>query len=194
VQPKIKELSQSIDRGDKHRERGETFSAELEYNNALSLDEENVRANFGIGLTYLSRGEVDKADNIFGRLVKLDAAFEDKHKFLFNDFGMNLRKNKMLNQAIDYYTKAIELTKNDENLYLNIARAQLEMKDIQNCLDNLLKALSLAPQNQVAIKFAEWLSKNGLIPKELQPSFVQALSAKNAPATERAPSEPDAAT
>jgi tetratricopeptide (TPR) repeat protein len=194
VRPKMTELNKSVDKGDQHRERGETFSAELEYNNALSLDEENVRANFGIGLTYLSRGEVDKADNIFGRLVKLDAAFDDKHKFLFNDFGMNLRKNKMLKQAVDYYTKAIELTKSDENLYLNIARAQLELKDINNCLDNLLKALTIAPQNEVAIKFAEWVSKKGLIPKELQPNFVQALSAKNAPPAKSAPAEPDAAT
>ena len=31
---------------------------------------------------------------IFHRLVKLDATFETEHKHLFNDFGINLRKNE----------------------------------------------------------------------------------------------------
>lgn len=120
VFPKMRELNKTIARADRHRQKGETFSAEFEYNNALKVDEENVRANFGIGLTYLERGETDKADNIFERLVKLDAAFEEEHKHLFNEFGINLRKSKMYDQAVEYYGRALELSQGDKMVVLAV--------------------------------------------------------------------------
>lgn len=166
VYPKMRELSETIDRADECREKGETFSAEFEYDNALQVDVENVRANFGIGLTYLARGETDKAENIFSRLVNLDAAFQEEHKHLFNDFGINLRKNKMFEQALEYYEKAEVLTKDDDNLYVNIARVYLEQKNIPKVLENLAKALELAPKNEIALKFLSWLEAKKLITSE----------------------------
>ena len=91
VYPKMREVEQSVNNGDSHREKGETFAAEYEYTRALKVDVENVRANFGIGLTYMERGELDKAQDIFDRLLKLDGAFDAEHKHLFNEFGINLR-------------------------------------------------------------------------------------------------------
>lgn len=166
VYPKMKELQQTINKGDGHREKGETFAAEFEYNRALKVDEENVRANFGIGLTYMERGEKEKAENIFGRLVKLDSAFQPEHKHLFNEFGINLRKSKMLPQAVEYYRRAIELSPNDENLHTNLARALLEIKDLDGCLDCLFKALELAPDHEISLKFLQWLLKKNLIPAD----------------------------
>ena len=175
VFPKMRELEQTIDKGDEHREKGETFSAEFEYDNALKVDEENVRANFGIGLTYLQRGEVDKADNIFGRLVNLEAAFQPEHKHLFNDFGINLRKNKMYKQSVDYYNRALELSDADENLHINVARALLEEQQYTQCAEHLLAALSLDPGNATAIKFLGWMEKRNLIPPSLKRSIHDIL-------------------
>jgi Uncharacterized stress-induced protein len=118
VFPKMQELQRDIEHGDAHRENGETFAAEYEYSRALKVDEENVRANFGIGLTYLERGDNAKAEDIFHRLVKLDATFEPEHKHLFNEFGINLRKSKMLTESLEYYQRALELSPSDENLYM----------------------------------------------------------------------------
>jgi len=115
VYPKMRELTKTIARAERHRKRGETYSAEFEYKNALKVDEENIRANFGLGLTYLERGEKEKANDVFKRLVKLDAAFEEENKHLFNEFGINLRKQDMYDQAVEYYSRALELTKNDED-------------------------------------------------------------------------------
>ena len=181
VFPKIRELNESVDRGDKCREKGENFSAEFAYDSALKLDEENVRANFGIGLTYHARGEVDKADNIFERLVHLDAAFEEEHKHLFNDFGMNLRKNKMYKQAEEYYARALELSKADENLHINLARTLLEGKDMEGCAKHLVEALRLAPGNETALKFLDWLEKKNLIPPDLRETVNAAREGRFAP-------------
>ena len=176
VFPKMQELYTTVQRGDEHLQKGENFSAEHEYNTALKIDCDNVRANFGIGLTYLERGDTSKAQNIFDRLVKLDSAFEDEHKHLFNEFGIQLRKNKMTAQAIAYYTRALELTQNDENLYMNLARAYLENNDMHPCIDNLLKALELAPQHLPSLKFLVWLLQKKLVPQERLADVNTAIS------------------
>lgn len=176
VFPAMKQMQQSVVKGDNHREKGETFAAEFEYKQALKVDEENVRANFGIGLTYMERGELEKAENIFERLVKLEGAFEPEHKHLFNEFGINLRKSKMLNQAVEYYQRALKLSREDENLHTNLARALLETKDINGCLEHLFKALELAPGHEISLKFLNWMIKKSLVPPERLDDARQALA------------------
>lgn len=163
VYPKIKEMDDAVDKGEKHREKGETFSAELEFNTALGLDEENVRANFGLGLTYLERGDDTKANDIFERLVKLDAAFEKEHKHLFNDFGINLRKNKMFQQSVEYYERAIELADTDENLHYNVARVYYEREEFDLAATSLQQALAMNPDFEEAAKFLQFLKDKNLV-------------------------------
>lgn len=182
VYPKMQELKKTISSADRQRENGNNFTAEYEYSRALKVDEENVRANFGIGLTYLERGDKAKAQDIFERLVKLDGAFQAEHKHLFNDFGINLRKNKMLTQALEYYKRAQELSPNDENLYMNIARVQLENHNIDDCIANLLKALSLDPHHAPSLKFVAWLIKKNMVPEKRKADLAAAIAAsKKAP-------------
>ena len=183
VFPKMQEMQRNVDNGDTHREKGENFAAEYEYSRALNIDEENVRANFGIGLTYLERGDNGKAQDIFQRLVKLDATFEPEHKHLFNEFGINLRKNSMLQESLEYYHRAIELSPNDENLFMNIARVYLELNDIPQCVDNLLQALSLAPRHETSLKFLAWLIQKQLVPADRLDGVRAALQAAQNGAT-----------
>lgn len=167
VYPSIRKLNQTIAKAERHRSNGDTYSAEYEFNNALRVDEENIRANFGLGLTYLDRGDTDKADNIFLRLIKMEATFEAEHKHLFNDFGISLRKNEMYDQATEYYAKALELSPNDENLHYNMARAYFAKANIPKTLEHLQTALALNKNLEIAQKFVLYLKKNNLIPKEI---------------------------
>jgi tetratricopeptide (TPR) repeat protein len=162
VYPRLRELNMVIQKGERHREKGEIFSAELEFGQALAVDEENIRANFGLGLTYLDRGESNKADDIFQRLVRLDATFEKSHKHLFNEFGMNLRKNKMLDQALDYYQRAEQLAERDDNLMFNIARAFFDKKQYDKALEYLKKAMVLNPEHEQSRRFVAFLEEKGL--------------------------------
>jgi tetratricopeptide (TPR) repeat protein len=161
VFPRMKELDATLKRAETQREQGAFYSAQFEYEAALDVDEENVRANFGLGLTYMERGDTEKASDIFTRVVALDAAFAPEHKHLFNEFGINLRKSKLLDQAVEYYERALKITDNDENLYYNIARAYFERGDRQECLDNLRRALELNPRFEEAQKFLAYLEKEG---------------------------------
>ncbi|MFP4237065.1 MAG: tetratricopeptide repeat protein, partial [Desulfonatronovibrio sp.] len=165
VFPKMREINKTIARADRHRKKGESYSAEYEYGNALKVDEENIRANFGLGLTYLERGDKEKASNIFERLVKLDAAFEEEHKHLFNEFGINLRKQKMYDQALEYYTRGLDLVQNDENLHYNVARAYFAFNNHEKCFEHLKQALQINPEFEEARKFVQYLKKKELLPK-----------------------------
>ncbi len=163
VYPKIKEVNDAVNAGDSHREKGENFSAEFEYEAALALDEENVRANFGIGLTYLAQGDKEKADNILGRIANLEASFSPEHKHLYNEFGINLRKNKMYDRALDYYKRAVEMGSEDENLHLNMARVYLEMTQYEDCLKSIQYALGFDTSNAIALKMLDWLLAKSII-------------------------------
>jgi tetratricopeptide (TPR) repeat protein len=161
VLPNIRGLDATIKRGEKHRDLSENYSAEYEFNSAVKIDEQNVRANFGLGLTYLDRGETERANALFKRLVDIDAIYEAAHKHLFNEFGMGLRKNGMIDQALEYYHKAESLCKRDENLCLNIARAYFEKSDVKGCLKYLKRSLKINPSHEEAGRFLEYMQEIG---------------------------------
>lgn len=61
----------------------------------------------------------------------------------FNRLGMALRRQKKPKEAVQEYTKALELAPEDENLYYNMALAYLEAGDTHRSLKAVQKALSL---------------------------------------------------
>jgi tetratricopeptide (TPR) repeat protein len=145
VYPAIQQVARSLASGEMHYKKGQLFSAEYEFKNALRIDEENIRATFGLGLTYLERGEKEKGDLVFRRIVKLGGAFESRHKHLFNEFGIKLRKNKMLTQAMNYYARAFQFTKDDEHLYYNMGRTLYDKGSYPTALRFAEKAVALNP-------------------------------------------------
>lgn len=143
VAPAMQGLTKTLAKGDKHREQGESFSAEMEYTKALNVDENNVRAIFGLGLVYLGRDDTENGQAVFEQLVEMEAAFAIEHKHLFNEFGIELRKHNLFEEAVQYYGRAVELTQEDENLYYNLARVHYENGDWENCFVNAAQALRL---------------------------------------------------
>ena len=162
VLPKLREAQKAVARGDKFRKRGESFTAEFEYGKALKIDDFNVRANFGIGLCYLQRGEAQKAHEVFERIVAMESAFEEEHKHLFNEFGINLRKQGMLDEAVEYYSRALGFARDDENLHYNIARANYDKGDNKKAVEHLKKCLELNPGHEETRKFIAFLKKKQL--------------------------------
>ena len=161
VYPAMQKMDESLDRSERNRRAGGSNSAEYDFHGAARVDEANVRASFGLGLTYLDRGDQNKAQDIFNRIIELDAAFEEEHKHLFNDFGINMRKNKMFDQALQYYLRAAELVDDDEHLLHNIARCYYEMGDVKGCKKYLKRSLMVNPKLKESLLFWEFLKKRG---------------------------------
>lgn len=166
VMARLREIQKAVARGDKFRKRGETFTAEFEYNKALSLDEQNVRANFGVGICYMARGEKEKAQEVFERVLNIEAAFGDEHKHLFNEYGIQLRKNEMFDESVEYYNRALQLTQDDENLFYNLARAELERQNMTAAGKAVTECLKLEPTHGEGLKMAAYLKKKGVLKDE----------------------------
>ncbi len=144
---------------DRHYQDSEYLSAEYEYNKALKIDEENVRANFGLGLTCVELGEMDRARAIFQRLAGIEALFEEENKHLFNEFGISLRKLGLYDEAISHYQKALSIVENDENLYYNLGRAHFDKGDRSSAVQWLHRALSINPEFAEGQKFLAFIDQ-----------------------------------
>ena len=164
VGPQMAELEATVNRAEDMRRGGELYSAEFEFRQALTLDEEHVRATFGLGLTYLAQRDEQKAGKVFERLVGMDAAFETQHKHLFNEFGIALRKSGLHDQALAYYGRADTLSQTkDDHLLYNIARTLYEKGEAEEAATRLRQALALNPDFPECRQFLAWLTKGGHI-------------------------------
>jgi tetratricopeptide (TPR) repeat protein len=157
--PSEVKMDKAIAQAEAHVRRREYNSAEFEYNKALKLDEDNLRANFGIAKVYLATGETEKAREAFTKIAQTDAVFQDENKHIFNELGMELRKMGLHDQAVAHYLKALSFAQDDENLLFNIARAYAEKGDRQQGIQYVRQALALNPALAEAQNLLEKLSK-----------------------------------
>jgi tetratricopeptide (TPR) repeat protein len=157
---------------EKHRTRGELNSAELEYTTALKIDPDSIRANFGIGTLYMEMGDTSKAKDVFKKLSEVEAIFEEENKHIFNEFGIELRKANMIDEALANYQKAITISPQDENLHFNVARIFYDKKDWDNALEWLQKSLAINPHFRDAQQF------ESLILKEMKDQGAASVAGK----------------
>ncbi len=150
--PALRQLSKSLAKAERLRGTGQPYGAEMAYKDALNLDADNVRGNFGLGLTYLDQGKKQEAEGVLKHIVKLEGSFEAENKHMFNEFGIKLRKSKMYEQALAYYATAYKVAKRDEHLCYNIARTLYDKGDLKTCQRYLEKALALRPDFEEAAK------------------------------------------
>lgn len=159
-------LTQRVIRGDWYRKQDKNLEAKIEYQQVLRIDEENIRANFGLGLSYLALNQLDKAKYVFENIVGMDESFGEEHKHLFNEFGIALRKKKLFGEALEYYSRAAQLCPTDENIFLNMTRAAFESGEMEIAFANLKKTLEINPGLHEARAFLGYLRKNNLLPED----------------------------
>ena len=159
IYPAMRQVAQGIARGERLRVNGQPYGAEVEFLKVLEMDEDNVRATFGLGLAYLDRNEIDKGQEVFTKLVNIEAAFAEEHKHMFNEFGIQLRKNQMYEQALQYYSRAQKLTALDEHLLYNIGRVLVETKQFEKARVMLAKAKEVNPEFEEAQKVLDFLDR-----------------------------------
>ena len=108
--------------GDRLKEQNEMKQAEMEYGNALKFDEKSAMANYGLAKVLIETGRKDDGKIRLKKLTQMDNVFEKENKHLFNEIGIDLRKQKSYDEASDYYNKAISIDPDDEALHYNLAR------------------------------------------------------------------------
>lgn len=161
VVPVMRHMEDAVALADRHRLRQEYFSAEFAYKNVLRQSEDHVKATFGLGLTYLERQEKQNADIVFQKIMRIEAAFTPEHKHLFNDFGIQMRKLGMYNEAMSYYIRAYRLCRTDEHLLYNMARTLFEKGRLKSSRVMLGQALRLNPDFPEGRAFLAYLDAKG---------------------------------
>ncbi len=145
LKPKERLAEQHAARGERHLAQNEFLSAEYEFLQSLKYQQNNVRANFGLGKTYLALGETDKAKEAFKRLAEVDELLEPRYKHIFNELGIQLRKLGMYAEAVKHYSRALKIEDTDEHLWFNLGRALYEGGQKQKGIEAMKKALRLNP-------------------------------------------------
>lgn len=163
VRPRMREIVKAVAWGDKYREQKNFYSAEVEYQKALALDEDHVRAVFGLGLSFLGRGENDKATEVLQKVISLEEAFAPKHKHLLNEFGIALRKQKLYPEAIAFYERALELAEKDGNLHFNLARAAAHQGLTDLAFSHIDQCLKLEPRLKKAKELKAFLQQQSMV-------------------------------
>ena len=150
-----------VQNGEAHYEKREFHSAESEFNKALSLNRDHLRANLGKGKTLFARGEKEEAQKVFEHLGQIENLYETENKHIFNEFGIELRKRKLLEEAIANYAKAIAIDPEDAVIFYNLGRAYYEQGEEMQAAVQLQKALTLRPDFQEAREFIRSLDSAG---------------------------------
>ena len=146
ISPSERLLNEILTLAERHFEDEEYNSAEYEYNRALAIDEDSIRANFGQAMTYAGQGEVEKAEELFSKLATLEDSFLPEHKHLFNSFAIKLRRRGFVHQALEHYYRALTLIPgDDEHLWFNLGRAAYEDGQLSAAKKLMEKALAVNP-------------------------------------------------
>ncbi len=125
---------------------------------AAEEKERSMRADFGMGLVFLRQGNPRKAMRIF-EVLPTESGLVERHKHMFTDFGISLRKSRLLDMALRHHLKAAELGGVDENAYHNVARIYYELGDMLNATRYLRKSLELNPSLDVSERFLRYIRR-----------------------------------
>lgn len=159
MDPKKLKAEAKVKQANMHLEKKEYLSAEFEFGNAIKLDEENVKANYGLGKTYLEQGKTEQAKEVFEKLSNIEALFEKENKHVFNEFGIDLRKNGLYDQAIHNYEKAINIDSEDPALYYNLARVYKETGNYGKALEILRTSVLLDPDFKEGAEYMDYINR-----------------------------------
>nr|WP_321255154.1 hypothetical protein [uncultured Pseudodesulfovibrio sp.] len=116
----------------------------------LRIDQANVRGLFNIAIKYIKTRKLSRARVFVRELLRLTTEYAGRDQFLFNDFGIRLRKARYFDGAVLCYRRGLAFTQVDDHLYYNLARAYYEQGQWWDCMNALVSCFDLNPELPVA--------------------------------------------
>lgn len=116
----------------------------------VSINEANVRGLFELGLEYLMARKTARGHSLVRELIRLKTPFPGKDQFLFNEFGIRLRKVGFYEGAVICYRRGLKYTEHDDHLYYNLARVYYEQGQWWDCMGALASCFALNPDLPLA--------------------------------------------
>ena len=115
----------------------------------------NSDRQLALGEALLQTGHFPEAEKAFKMVLDLDP--DAVH--VFNRLGISLRRQKKIDEALQYFLKALEKNGEDENLLYNISRVYYDKGDLALARNYLKKSLKVNPNFQEANDFLLQMSQ-----------------------------------
>jgi two-component system chemotaxis response regulator CheY len=119
-----------------HAEQALTF-----FRHSTAVSPLNAKRQLNLGEALLETGDFQGAEQAFKTALSLDPT----QTHAFNRLGISLRRQGKLQEAGEYFLRAVEVSEGDENLYFNLSRVYFDQGDTNQARSFLEKALSLKP-------------------------------------------------
>ncbi len=121
--------------------------------------EKNIRKEFALHLARIRTGNTKDAVKKIASILEIRQGIIPAHKHMFTDFGIDLRKVTQYKLALKAYERALELGINDANIYFNLARLHLDMKDYSLSWKAISHSLHIDPEHYYSLKLRTYLTK-----------------------------------
>jgi len=151
--PCLETLQKKVRLGRRYFNLGQMDKAEMEFCEAVLMQDDSVEGNMGLSDVYAEQQEFSKLRTVLEKLLNIDEVFREEQRHRFNEFGINLRKKELYDDAIRFYNKALEVNELDENLHFNTARAYHAKENYDGCRKHLHRAMEINPSMPEAKSF-----------------------------------------
>ncbi len=111
------------------------------YNKVLSLDKDNSDALLGLGRAYLQVGFLSKSRQYFKDYLNQKG---QKDNSVYYDYALANFLSNNQNIALEYAKKALDIDKNNPDIYFLIAKIYNNLNETEKATENINKALKLS--------------------------------------------------
>jgi Tfp pilus assembly protein PilF len=123
---------------------------------AIELDPTSIQSHFQLGLAYMKLKDHPKAIETYQKVAELDPKFTDA----FFNLGYLYAVKKDYSKAEGMYERVVQLAPSYlDEAYFNLGMVQEKQGKRKQCIENLERALSVNPNNEMARKFLDKLKQ-----------------------------------
>ncbi len=129
--------------------------------------EDTLREHFRKAMVKLRRsGGKESALQAIHTLMEVEEGITAEHKHMFMDFGVDMRKNELLEEALAFCNRSITLAPNDDHIHFNTARVLMDMRRYDEAEQHILTA-QLINDNKIYQKTLEHIERMRMQPMDV---------------------------
>lgn len=138
-----KAIHEAFNKADFHFSRNELDEALKGFIQVTAIHPDHVEANNKLGLIYLKRGMLKKAETAFKHLISVDP----QNPVFYGNLALAFYAQSNLEEAKNNYEKAIQLDPKKESRYISLGQVCVDLKNWKAAINAYSKAIELNPKH-----------------------------------------------
>ncbi len=149
----------NVDEKDVEKSFNESFVDEKEQISNAQLLEMELREIFSLQIAKFKHDRAKKYEREIEAILKKEDGVVEEHRYMFNSFGIDLRKVRLYNLAKLAFTKAKELKETDPNIWFNLSRIHYELREYRVAMECIDASLKIEPDHEYALRMKKAIIK-----------------------------------